>query len=307
MGYNGSSKELNCCLCYNPELDKLIYESKNKLEELSGNMVKSLYYGYTCDKKAEEQIKILDNYIRVLEDENRKVVLGGKECLDCNNLQKLAEKVRKLTYVCDIDLRKDLTVDRSGVDAWLMEFPHCASYEKWERLAYRVCSAFSLEVFVEKIDCDVDLEVFSSEELCNLAFDISREQIPCDIMVALSVYSQACDLDFKINRTEEECKIDFKLLHNEVDCDLDFKAYQRLIDCNLSFDIIKTVYENGCSFTVGDPIELVSPLNSYTLDKFSFNDIPDVKKLQKMGVPLKNSKYAADSQKFVQRIKSDFK
>lgn len=288
-------------------MDELIYQSKEKLEQLSDNRIKVLYYGYSCDKKAEDKIKILDNYIRVMEDENRKILLGGKACLDCDKLQRLAEKVRYITTSCDLEARRDLVIDKSKLDAWLVKYPFCASYEKWEKFAYRVCGLLNLEVRAERIDCEVDFEIFSTEQVCNLVFDITREQIPCDIMIAISVYRQACDLDFKISRTEKECRLDFKLLHSEVECDLDFKTYRKLIECNLSYDVIRTVYENGCSFTIGDSVELVSPLNSYPINAFNFTDIPDVEKLKKLGIPVANSQYIKDPSQFIQKIKSDYR
>lgn len=297
-----------CCVCYNPELDELIYQSKVKLEQLSDNRIKVLYYGYSCDKTAEEKIKTLSNYIHVLEDENRKILLGGKECLNCDNLQRLAEKVRGLTASCDIDERRDLMVDKSGVDAWLVKYPFCASYEKWEKFAYRVCGILNIQVHAEKVECDVDFEIFSKEQVCNLAFDITREQIPCDIIMALSVYRQACDLDFTIKRNLQECKVDFKLLHSEVDCDLDFKTYRKLIECNLSYDVIRTVYENGCSFTIGEgeSAQLVSPLNSYPVSGFNFLDTPDLERLKKLGISTENSQYEENPKEFITKIKSDY-
>jgi len=301
------SKKKACCICYNPELDKLIYECKHKLDELSESVIRSLYYGYACDNKAEGKIKLINNYITVLEEENRKTTLGGKPCLDCNNLQKLAEKVRQLTHTCDIEYRKDLEVDKSGLDAWLLKYPQCVSYEKWERLAYKICGLLNLDIEVKKVDCDIDLDVFSTEQICNLAFDITRKIIPCDVMIAISIYKQACDLDLKITRTEKECKIDFDILHSKVNCDLDFEAYKKLVDCNLSFDIIKTVYENNCSFTIGDPIQLQSSTNQYPISGFNFKDVPDLNALKAMGISIEASKYLQNPKDFIKKLKSDYK
>lgn len=296
-----------CCVCYNPELDELIYQSKEKLEDLSEQKVKSLFYGFSCDKKAEDKIKILNNYIKVLEDENRRIVLGGEPCLNCDNLQRLAEKVRVLVISCDLEMRRDLTVDNSNFDAWVAQNPTCVAYETWERLAYRVCGLLNIEVkILEEITCDVDFKVFTEEQVCNLAFEVSRSIIPCDVMVALSVHRQACDLNFKINRTEEECKIDFKILSTEVECDLDYKMYRRLIECNLSYDIIRTVYENDCTFNVGDPVQLVTPLNTYDIDKFNFTDLPNIAELSKLGIDVSESEYAKNPSAFIEKLKSDY-
>ncbi|MCA9397879.1 hypothetical protein KC573_03540 [candidate division WWE3 bacterium] len=297
-----------CCICYDPKLDALIYQSKATLENLSNEIVKSLSYGYSCDKNAKPKMDLLQNYLYVLEDENRKIALGGKPCLNCYVLQSLAEKVRKLTTSCNIALRKDLIIDRSEEEAWIAENPYCVSREKWERIAHIVCEAFNLDIKIVEVtkDCDLDLEVMSVETVCDLTFEIVRNIIPCDIILAISAYQEACDLGLTITRSEEECKIDFDLLVEEVNCDLDLKAYQKLIECNLSFDVIKTVYENGCSFNIGDPVTLVTPMNEYPIEQLKFSGTPDMKLLKRLKIDISDSKFAKSPKSFIKALKQDY-
>lgn len=297
-----------CCICYDPKLDALIYQSKATLEKLSNEIVKALSYGYSCDKKAESKMDLLQNYLYVLEDENRKIALGGKPCLNCYVLQALAEKVRKLTASCNMGQRKDLIVDKSGVDLWLIDNPYCVSRKKWERIANIVCEAFNLDIEIKNItdDCDLSLDIMSMETACDLTFEIVRNLIPCDIMLAISAYNEACDLGLEITRSEEECKIDFDLLVEEVECDLDLKAYQTLIECNLSFDIIKTVYENGCSFNIGDPVTLVTPMNEYPLEQLKFKGTPNLGVLRKLNINTSDSKFVKNPKGFIKALKQDY-
>lgn len=291
-----------CCICYDPELDSLIYQSKKTLSKLSHEIVKSKAYGYSCDKRAEEKADLLQNYLRTLEDENRKIAIGGKPCLNCDDAQSLAEKVRRLTTSCENCIREDYSVDESMEELWIAQNPYCVSREKWEKIAYTVCRAFNIDILAEDLtkDCDITLEALSVEQACNLTFEILREIIPCDIMLAISAYNEVCDLGLTISRTEEECALDFKILKEEVDCDLSLKAYKDLIKCNLSFDIIKTVYENGCTIEVENGLipVLSTPVDKYPLMALA-SGTPDLKALKKIGVVRKPgpSKFFKESDK----------
>lgn len=289
-----------CTACHDAELDALIYQTKATLARLSDEIVKMRSFGFSCDKKAEPRSDLLGRYLNVLEDENRKIALGGKPCLDCYKKQSLAEKVRLLTYSCKLGLRKDLIVDESGADAWAINNPFCISRERWEKIATTVCAAFNLEININGVQ-DIDT-------MCNLTFELVRQSVSCDILVAISVYQEMCDLKFSISRSEEECKIDFEILTEELDCDLDFEMYKYLIECDLSFDIIKTVYENGCTFVVGDPVSLVTPLGVIIpMQDFTIKGKPDIQTLKNLGVNLDNSKFIKNPNKFINKLKNDYR
>jgi len=285
----------NCITCYNPEFDKLIYGLKFTIDKLSSEIIKSKFYGFSCDKKAEDKLKTLFSYLRVIEEENRNVSLGGEPCLKSHKLQSLAEKIRGISVRCDYENRKDLISDRSNMDSWVAANPYCVSREKWERIAYQVCEAFRLEVT-------------SIEEKCNLTFEVIRNIIPCDIILAVSVYEQMCDLNLHVDRDEVECQIDFDILSTETNCNIDFRTYKTLIDCNLSFDIIKTIYENDCQIEIGeDGIILVSALNSYNVNELKFGGIPDFTILKTLNVDTSNSEYLKDPKAFLNKLKQDYK
>lgn len=228
-------------------LNQTIYSIKDNLSRLSANAVKSLLYGYSCDKEAGEKIEVLRSFLTILEKRQRRLALGAEPCLDDKQLQSLVERVQ--IQHCTTG-RTDLIVDSSGENAWIAKYPACVSRQKWERLTGNVFNSLKLKIKKEKEICDIKAKFFTEEEACDITFEITRELVPCDVLVALSVYKEVCDLGLKVSRTEEECKIDYELLLEETNCDIDYNFYKQLVECNLSYDIIKTVVENDCEFVV---------------------------------------------------------
>lgn len=285
----------NNCTCYDISFDKLIYQSKYTLNILSQRRAESKAYGYSFTPEAELKLETLRSYLHVLDDEYENIILGGKPCLDCNKLQSLAEKTRRLSATCDTSSRIDQKTDSSAEAAWIAKNPYCVSREKWERLAYKVCG-------------ELRLNLNSVETVCDITFQLIRKLIPCDIMVSIAVYKQQCDLDLHITRTPEECEIDFEILAEETTSDLDLQSYQQLIANNMSYDVVKTVYENGCSLEVNNLAEvmLVTPMNKYKVKDFNFNGIPDISKLKKLDVDISDSKYLKDPHKFIQTLIQDY-
>lgn len=299
------------CICYDPKIDALIYQSKATLEGLSDKIVKSKFYGYSITHDAWTRVDLLQNYLRVLEDENRKLALGGSPCLSSYKLQSLAEKVRGLTTTCDINGRKDLIKEDDPItkNSWIAQNPYCVSRERWEKIAYIICDAFNLQINIveDTEDCKLDMEVLSVEEVCDITFEIVRNLIPCDIIVALSVYHEMCDLDLNITRTLDESELDCNILVNDLQIDLDQQLYRELVSANISFDIIKTVYENGCSFNINNgDVELVTPMSAHSLSKLKFKGDPDIKTLTELGIEMEGSKFIEDSQIFIEKLKQDY-
>jgi len=297
-----------CCACYDPKLDKLSYQSKFKLDKLSHDKIKKLFYNFTCEKDYQIKINKLNKYLSLIDHEFWIIYNGGEPCLDCNQLQCLAEKIRRLSIECNIQYRKDLQIDDSNLNLWVANNPFCVAREKYEKLAYEVFCELKLEYELRQITCDLDVDIISKEKACELTFEIISNALPCDIIVAIKAYKQNCDLDFKVSRNKQECKIDFKLLNEKVNCDLDLNTYISLVDCNLSFDVIKTIYENGCTVTLTEDGPVISSiLNSYPLNSFIFDGEPDFSILKKLGVDVSKSKYFKDPQGFIDNLNSDYK
>lgn len=149
------------CVCNDVDFDQLIYQSKIALNTLSQKRADSKFLGYSFTPDADLKLESLRNYERILDDEYLNISLGGKPCLNCNTLQKLAEKIRKLSTTCNLSLRRDQKVDTSGEASWVAKNPFCVSREKWERLSYQVCG-------------ELKLSISSVETVCDITFDIIR-------------------------------------------------------------------------------------------------------------------------------------
>lgn len=287
------STTTTCYPCYDQDLDALIYQSKVTLESLSNEIVKAKSFGFSCDANAEYKVKMLNIYLRLLEDDYRKLALGGNLCLTDYKMQSLIEKVRKLTTSCNIIGRRDVTVDESGEDAWIAQNPYCVSRETWEKIAYKVCDAFNITLT-------------STEQVCDLGFEIVRNIIPCDVMVAFSVYEEMCNLGFTVTRTEDECQIDFDILVSETNCDINFATYKELISENLTYDVIKTVVVLGMNFEIsGDGVQIVTPLSKYPVTSLGSKN-PDIQVLKDLGVDMSNSEYAKNPTAFINKLKQDY-
>lgn len=298
-----------CCNCYDPELDKLIYEIKFALNKLSDEIVKAKCYGFSCDKHAEEKVERLSSYQGALEREYQLISLGGTPCLDCGALESFVAKIKPLTASCDLDCRIDYSSDDSNELVWIAANPNCVSKERYEGLVCETLDLCKLELKVKEIlpePCSVSIEV--TEQECNLAFEITKNIIPCDVMVAVSAYSAACKLEYEVKRTEIECDLDYSILIEKVeDCSISLSVYKRLVSCNLTYDIIKTVLDNNCTFEIDDATPmLVTPMSKYRLDSFDFRGVPDVGALSKYGVNTTDSEYAKNPIEFIKKLNSDY-
>lgn len=289
----------NSCTCYDVDLDKLIYQSKSTVDSLSAKKANARSVGFSFTHDAVVKLELLNSYLKILQDENLNISLGGKGCLNCNDLQKLAEKTRQITTNCSTSSRKDQIVDDSKEAEWISKNPYCVSREKWEELAYRVCG-------------DLRLELVAVQDVCDITFELIRKLIPCDLMVSIAVYKQQCDLGLKIKRTEEECDLDFEILSSETKCDIDLKTYKTLVEKNFSYDIIRNVYEHGCTLELNDEgegdveIHLVTPLRKYPIKNLRFSKIPEISNLSKYNIDISGSEYIKNPNKFIDKLKQDY-
>lgn len=306
------------CACSMVDLDKLILESKVAEVKFGEALKSKIYHDWTCDVDAEKKIKRLQTYRRHLEDEFHCLLLGGKGCLNCDELQFLYERVKKLTATCDIaEQRPDIQVTKGNLKAWIAANPYCVAREKWEYLVYDILCDLELEV-----------EIIDKTVACDIVADICANEIPCDIVVAASVCQRKCDLDVKVcAEARERCNLDFEAMVCSKKCDIGLDLHvcklgceltadycARLIDCNLSMDVISCVYQNGCCLSIEDPcIEGVVPEvfihtenKQYPISTLRAQDIPNVQILSKYGVDLSNSEYLKDPKAFIEKLNKDY-
>lgn len=296
-----------CCTCYNPKLDELIYRAKYAIDKLSNEPVREKFYGYKCDDDRIDNLLAIQGYLKYLREEYLSIANGAEPCLNCYEEQSLAEKVRILTLDCDLEARKDIIIDESDEQSWIAQHPTCVSREKWEKLASTLACELKLEVSSEEVDTECKVDVISSEKFCNLTFELIRNMVNCDLIAAIYVHRNACDLNYSVKRTLKECELDYKLLVEQVDCNLTLGDYIRLVECNLSFDVIKTLAKSGCEIQVnnGNPV-VVSTLGVYPLNEFQFFGEPNVKILSDLGADTSDSEYVKHGKSFLNTLNQDY-
>lgn len=260
----------DCCTCPDvcsihdvKKLDELLYGLNVRLSELSYKKVQNLFYGYYKGFDLDTEI----NKITVL----RKAILRHKlgyyisegSCICSDNLQRIIEKViKEIGKASCPSVRKDVQIDDSGLEAYLMTKPACVSYDTWNKFARGLCGEIGFTLTAEK-------------EICDITFDISTEVIPCNLLYTLSIYKEMCDLGYKVNRTDDECKIDFDILaERHCNLNLSFKDFKTLVkDCNMSLNTIDQCYKSNLQLIVLNrkaylktstntyPVEAISPSN----------------------------------------------
>ncbi len=248
------------------KIDELIYLLKNKVTKTSNDILGNLYYGYGGEiNKLQQYLNKLTTLKEVLEYQKKGLIVSGKHCSTPELFQMVIEKTIKEVgkEPCYIDKRKDVVVDDSGLDKYMLSKPYCISYDKWDEFARKICGDIGFTVTVEK-------------EICDITFEISRQTIPCNLLYHFKVQKEMCDLNMTVNRTVDECKIDYKLLAEKYcNFNLSLKEYIELVkEYNLGFNTIDEVYKNKLELAIlNRRAVLKSQLNTYDISKISPSDL----------------------------------
>jgi len=249
-----------CSIHSYKSLDDLTYKIKDRLTYLSFKNVQNLFYGYNCAADVDQEIKRLN----ILKDSLDRVKISflhiGKSCLDDETIQKIVEKANKIVGNSPCPARrKDITVDESNINKYLMSSSQCVTYDSWNKFSRFLCGKLGFKVSLER-------------EVCDITFEISRKIISCNLLYALSLHKEMCDLGYKVSRTDQECKVDWKILmEKEPACDLSFKTYAKFVkNSNLSYPLIKEVYASGLTLAEEDgEVVICTPLNNYKLTQIT--------------------------------------
>lgn len=223
---------------------------------------------YKLNKLAKYYYNYLTNKIPYRNNFDIPLMLLNKANTDCYNAkEKLIynDLINRLTYDC-YNATLEVTVDNSNKEVWEMNNPNCVNRKTWEKIAYKICNKYQLNIDIEKTDL-----------ICNVAFDIIRNTISCDILTSISVQQKMCEHNIEIQRNEEECAIDYKLLIEKYpDCNLTRKDFFYLVNNKYSYELISMVYDTNLKFEVygNGEIKLISPTYTYSLpDDLRFKEI----------------------------------
>lgn len=247
-------------------VDDLLYLLKEEMQALSSKKTSNLYYGYGCGTCIDKDIKkasiLKDSLSRI----KNSLIFSGTFCLDDLSIQKIVEKTNKfVTRKHCPAKRKDITIDDSNLNKYLLSSPQCVSFDAWNEFSRSICGKLGIKVTaVSSADED--------RKKCDITFQISREIITCDLLFAFSIRKELCELGYTISRTDEECKLDWELLlEKNPSCDLDLKTFARITrKHNVNFDIFNEVYKSGLSLKESeDNLVVCTPLGQYNVQELS--------------------------------------
>lgn len=241
------------------KLDDLVYKLKEYLSILATEKVSNKLYGYYCaediDTKITEAIILKKSLSRI-----KLSLLRGASCLDDHTIQNILEKVIKIVgkESCPTDYREDISIDTTGINAYLLKGPRCVTYDSYNKFSSFICGKLGLTITAERTQCDI-------------TFELTRKIISCNLLYALKVRKEMCDLNYKVKADKNQCKIDYKLLLEKTGCDLEYKTYLSFVNKhNLSYPIIEEVYKSGLQLAeVEDDVVLCTPLNNYRLTEIT--------------------------------------
>jgi len=256
--------DLSCCTDHSPRvLSDIIYSIDKHIVENTNKEYNYKVYGYARSSNNQEEFETLKVFRELLFRYRTSILFDNEPCLSCSDIQKVIEKVRKLTgSQCKPSNRKDIYIDSSGKLDWDKNNPYCVSREKWEELAYHVCDAIG-----------IDIKLTNKSALCDIYLELDINPIMCDVIYELSVHKRNCDLGYKLVRTKEECALDYTILIKKTNCDLTFDQYIKFIDCNVSHKLIRKVYDCGMSLEVNRSDDLCPIIVSTTGQKIPICDI----------------------------------
>lgn len=310
--YEGDLRAVkSCCFesCLNIDLDRLdsvMYGAKVKLSDLNNEILKSLYYGYDCDRNAAYKFERLETYLSVMQDYWEKLYYGACPCLKTCDIQYIIEKALDIIGIdCTGLSRQDYVVDNSNELSWIAQNPYCVAKADWEKLSRKVCDIIDLKIDIEQ---DTDLA-------CEITFDIVKNQITCDVLAAIDFYVEACEIGLKVDRTEEQCEFDYQLLlEKHPECNMELSLYKDLVECyNMSFDIIDSICNAGLQIDIdrkADCPVVKTQLNSYDITCLAADlnvNRYDHVFLEEIGVNVESSKSLYDKKEYFKKLSSDYK
>lgn len=260
--------EIKVCLKYDyKDVDELTYKLKSKLQQLSSKKLANLYYGYFCEEDIDSNINAATTLLKSLNRIKVSYLHIGKYCLPEGVVQAIIEKAIKFVgkESCPKN-RKDIIVDGSQINQYLLSGPRCVTYDTWNKFSSFLCGNLGFQLKVEK-------------QICDITFDITRNILSCNLLYALQIKKELCDLGYKVVKTKDECKLEYKLLIEKYpNCNLEYKAYLSFVnDHQLTYPIFKEVYESGLTLAIQEGDAFVcTPINNYKLTEISPNNLQEL-------------------------------
>jgi hypothetical protein len=209
-------------------------------------------------------------YRRVLKNHLDALQKGYPTCLCPSELQTILEDVQNIVGLtcCSDPQRRDLVIDRSNYDPWVLDNPGCVVYEDWEKSFKKACPVLGIKVdkvsSLEEITKLVYKLTVSTYDSCAVLFNIkaytvnvkdncfdvrwTSTPIECNLEVLKSVRAVDLSKCLSYGLSSEQianCKTSYDLLIKETKCKMTFGTYIDLLSCHLTTEIISSLVKCG--------------------------------------------------------------
>lgn len=225
-------------------LDLAIYNVKQKVNELSKQLVDKLFYGSNCSP--EKDLKRLLRVLGHLEDERELNRYGG----GCFTLEEAECYITSNIVLFEEGDRADLQVDRSGYDLWVALNPDKVPRKIWEEAACNVACEYELELIVTPEECEYEINYrrTDSSNECDIGYELDVAHRSCDISLGDALtHDEQCAYEYDLLVNDNKCDIGFDAYRKQNNCDLTLDVYKSMRSCNLNMNIIRTVLRAGCT------------------------------------------------------------
>lgn len=231
----------SCPNCYNLSeyrLRDILYAINEKIVQHSEYLICKLMWGYGCKQFIEDgDFEKLLNYQSSIERYYQSLRNGYEPCLCPDEIESIVERALDLIDIgcCNSPNRKDLVIDESNLDLWVLDNPGCVAYEAWERHLVRIVPKVGISVKSVDMSCDILATVKEVSDKCKFLYTVSVYNV-----------ANSC-ITTKVKVNKKECKLDYNALVKEHKCNLSFDVYTKLIECNMTPKIIGSLLSCGVS------------------------------------------------------------
>lgn len=272
MGVSSCCKRCNDCdNCYDHSISKLqdvLYAVNHKLSDNLEQQVCEMRWGYSQKRPlAKEKLYV---YRRTISDHIKALRNGYPTCLCPQEFQIILEDAQRLVGLscCKDPQRRDLIIDKSGLEAWTLLNTGCVTYDEWEKTFTKACPNIGIKV-QKAGTLEEACKLFyvlstSTYDSCAVLFNIKAATIAIQqncYDVAWTATPLTCDLSIlsKVRRVEldkcltygltteqvVECKISYDAMVRQTKCKMDFGTYIDLLSCHLTTDVITRLVQCG--------------------------------------------------------------
>lgn len=228
-----------CPNCFNltrGRIRDVLYAIDEKIAQHSKYLICKLRWGYGCkaDINEADYEKLLSYKYSILRF-YQSLREGYEPCLCPEEIQSIIEKSLDLVDIscCTSPNRKDILIDKSKFDLWVLENPGCVAYDNWERGLINACPKVGITVKSVKKSCDILSTVKLVDDKCKFLYTVS----------VYSVADSCIKVKTKVDR--KECKLKYDALVKEYNCSLSFSSYLKLIECNMTAEVIGSFLSCG--------------------------------------------------------------